>query len=274
MELLAKALSEVGGQAADLEAASVTEDAYKYEATNAEKWRYGAAAMQRYKQAADRYPLAASDTAADNVRLRIKDDIDYALLQSVLLNPEQNLAHLADAFATMCEKSIVQIVKIDECMAGLELAVSTAEGAANAGTRRMLAEATLVGMRTIAGESLTRSEQAREQFIDWIDRLVVTGLEPVDVAASLLAAKADYTEATAERVEPLTAAIELSPERGDLRLKLGETYSRLKFWPEALEQLRAAGLLLPPEEQEGVEKLIATADKAYQARFFPPEVKE
>ena len=46
----------------------------------------------------------------ENVLLHIKDDIDYPLLQSMLLNPEQNLAHLADAFATMCEKSIVQIV--------------------------------------------------------------------------------------------------------------------------------------------------------------------
>lgn len=272
MELLAKALSsEVGGQAADLEAASVTEDAYKYEVTDTEKWRYGAAAMQRYRQVADRYPLAASETAAENVRLRIKDDIDYSLLQSMLLNPEQNLAHLADAFATMCEKSIVQIVEIDECMAGLELAVATAEGSADAGTRRMLAEATLVGMRTIAGESLTRSGRAREQFLDWIDRLVATGLEPVDVAASLLEAKADYTPATVERVEPLTAALELSPNRGDLRRKLGETYSRLKRWPEALEQLRAAALLLPDEEQESVARLIETADKAYQARFFPPD---
>ena len=274
MELLAKALSEVGGQAADLEAASVTEDAYKYEVTNTEKWRYGTAAMQRYRQAAVRYPLAASETAAENVLLRIKDDIDYPLLRSMLLNPEQNLAHLADAFATMCEKSIVQIVKIDECMAGLELAVLTAEGSATPGTRRMLAEATLVGMRTIAGESLTRSEREREQLIDWIDRLVATGLEPVDVAASLLEAKADYTPATVERIAPLTAAIELSPTRGDLRLKLGETYSRLKRWPEALEQLRVATLLLPPEEQEGVERLIETANTAYQARFFPPEVKE
>lgn len=274
MELLAKALSEVGGQAADLEAARVTEDAYTYEASNTEKWRYGAAAMQRYTHAADRYPLAASETAAENVLLRIKDDIDYPLLQGMLLNPAQNLAHLADAFATMCEKSIVQIVEIDECMDGLELAVATAEGSVTAGTRRMLAEATLVGMRTIAGESLTRSAEARERFIDWIDRLTATRLEPVDVAASLLEAKADYTPDTLQRVETLSAAIELSPNRGDLRQKLGATYVRLRRWPEALEQLRVATLLLPPEEQEGVERLIETADKAYQARFFPPELKE
>jgi hypothetical protein len=270
MELLAKALSsEVGGQAADLEAASVTEDAYTYEVMNTEKWRYGAAALQRYTQAADRYPLAASEKAADNVLLRIKDDIDYPLLQSMLLNPEQNLAHLADAFATMCEKSIVQLVEIDECMAGLELAVATAEGPVTAGTRRMLAEATLVGMRTIAGESLTRSAQAG-RFIEWIDRLVMTGLEPVDVAASLLEAKADYTPDPKERAEILLTAVELSPARGDLRLKLGETYVRLRLWPEALEQLRVATLLLPPEEQEGVDELVEKADKAYQARFFPP----
>ena len=138
----------------------------------------------------------------------------------------------------------------------------------------MLAEAALVGMRTIAGESLTRSAEARARFIDWIDRLVVTGLEPVDVAASLLEAKADYTPDTLERAETLAAAIELSPNRGDLRLKLGATYVRLKLWPEALEQLRVATLLLPPEEQEGVERLIETADKAYQARFFPPTVTQ
>ena len=275
MELLAKALSsEIGGQAADLEAASVTEDAYTYEVTNAEKWRYGAAALQRYTQAVDRYPLAVSERATENVLLRIKDDIDYPLLQSMLLNPEQNLAHLADAFATMCEKSIAQIVEIDECMAGLELAVSAAEGPVTAGTRRMLAEATLVGMRTIAGESLTRSEQARGRFIEWIDRLVTTGLEPVDLAASLLEAKADYTSDPKERAETLLTAIELSPTRGDLRQKLGATYVRLRLWPEALEQLRVATLLLPPEEQEGVERLIETADKAYQARFFPPTVAQ
>jgi len=274
MELLAKALSSVGGQAADLEAARVIEDAYTYELTNTEKWRYGAAARQRYTQAAARYPLAASETAAENVLLRIKDDIDYPLLQGMLLNPEQNLAHLADAFATMCEQSIVQIVKIDECLAGLERAVATAEGSVPAGTRRMLAEAALIGMRTIAGESLTRSAQARERFIDWIDRLVMTRLEPVDVAACLLEAKADYTPDTVERTKTLAAAIELSPNRGDLRLKLGATYVRLRLWPEALEQLRAAALLLPPEEQADVYRLVETADKAYQARFFPPEVKE
>jgi hypothetical protein len=228
--------------------------------------------LERYTQAADRYPLAATERGAENVLLRIEDDIDYPLLQSTLLNPEQNLAHLADAFATMCEKSIVQIVKIDECMAGLELAVATAEGPVPAGTRRMLAEATLVGMRTIAGESLTRSAQARGRFVEWIDRLVLTGLEPVDVAASLLEAKADYTPDPLERTETLAMAIELSPNRGDLRLKLGATYVRLELWPEALEQLRVAALLLPPEEQEGLDRLVAKADEAYQARFFPPEV--
>jgi hypothetical protein len=273
MELLANALSsEVGGHTADLEAARVIEDAYTYELTNTEKWRYAVSALQRYTAAAERYPSATSERAVGNVLLRIKDDIDYPLLQTMLLNPEQHLAHLADAFATMCEKSIAQIVEIDECMAGLELAVSAAEGPVTAGTRRMLAEATLVGMRTIAGESLPRSAQARGRFVEWIDRLVLTGLEPVDVAASLLEAKADYTPDLLERTEVLVAAIELSPNRGDLRLKLGATYVDLELWPEALEQLRAATFLLPPEELEGVDKLVEKADEAYQARFFPPDV--
>ncbi|HEY3517460.1 MAG TPA: hypothetical protein VGL98_10480 [Gammaproteobacteria bacterium] len=273
MELLANALStEVRGQAADLEAARVIEDAYTYELTNTEKWRYAVSALQRYTEAVERYPSATSERAVDNVLLRLKDDIDYPLLQQMLLNPEQHLAHLADAFAIMCEKNIVQIVEIDECMAGLELAVSTAEGPVTAGTRRMLAEATLVGMRTIAGESLTRSAQEQGRFVEWIDRLVMTGLEPVDVAASLLEAKADYTPDPKERTETLLAAIELSPNRGDLRLKLGTTYVRLEAWPEALEQLRVATLLLPLEEQEAIDKLVEKADEAYQARFFPPDV--
>ena len=136
----------------------------------------------------------------------------------------------------------------------------------------MLAEATLLGMRTIAGESLTRAAQARGRFIDWIDRLVMTGLEPVDVAASLLEAKADYTPDLKERTETLLTAIELSPNRGDLRLKLGATYVRLELWPAALEQLRVATLLLPQDEQEDVEKLVEKADTAYQASFFPPDV--
>ena len=136
----------------------------------------------------------------------------------------------------------------------------------------MLAEATLLGIRTIAGESLTRAAQARGRFVEWIDRLVATGLEPVDVAASLLEAKADYTPDPVERAETLLAAIELSPRRGDLRRKLGATYVRLELWPEALEQLRVATLLLPPEEQEGIDALVERADKAYQARFFPPDV--
>jgi hypothetical protein len=43
MELRANALSsEVGGHTADLEAARVIEDAYTYELTNTEKWRYAA----------------------------------------------------------------------------------------------------------------------------------------------------------------------------------------------------------------------------------------
>jgi hypothetical protein len=94
----------------------------------------------------------------------------------------------------------------------------------------------------------------------------------VDVAASLLEAKADDTPDLVERPDALAAAIELSPKRGDLRLKLGATYVDLELWPEALEQLRVATLLLPPEEQEGVDKLVEKADEAYQARFFPPDV--
>ena len=273
MELLASALiTDIRGQDADLEAARLIEDAYTYEKTNKEKWRYGASALQRYTEVAERYPLAASESAVDNVLLRIKDDIDYPLLQTMLLNPEQHLTHLADAFTTMCEKSIEKIVDTDECMAGLELAVATAERSVSAGTRRMLAESVLVGMRTIAGESLTRSGEVRARFIDWIDRLVATKLEPVDVAASLLEAKADYAPDPKERTETLLAAIELSPSRGDLRLKLGANYVRLKLWPEALEQLRVASLLLPPEEHEEVDTLLEKADKAYQASFFPQEV--
>ena len=72
----------------------------------------------------------------------------------------------------------------------------------------------------------------------------------------------------------LLAAIALVPNRGDLRLKAGGTYVSLALWPEALEQLRVARFYLPPEEHEPVDKLVATADTAYQAGFFPPEVAE
>lgn len=134
----------------------------------------------------------------------------------------------------------------------------------------MLAEAALAGMRTIAGESLTRSAPAREKFIDWIDRLLLTDLEPVEVASSLLEARADYTPNLLERADALQSALALTPNRGALRLKLGATYVRLWFWPEALEQLRIAKFYLPVEEHEPVDRLIETADKRYQATFFPP----
>ena len=49
------------------------------------------------------------------------------------------------------------------------------------------------------------------------------------------------------------------------------TYVRLELWPEALEQLRVATLLLPLEEQEGIDELVEKVDTAYQARFFPPD---
>jgi hypothetical protein len=68
----------------------------------------------------------------------------------------------------------------------------------------------------------------------------------------------------------LRAAIALVPNRGDLRLKLGATYVSLWSWQEALEQLRVARFYLPPEEHEGVDELVETADEAYQASFFPP----
>ena len=175
MELLAKALSdEVGGHTADLEAAGVIEAAYTFESTDAEKWRYGASALQRYTDALERYPSAVSERSLDNVVLRVKDDIDYPLLQRMLLDPEAHVPYLADAFAAMCDKSIAAIVSLDECMAGLELAVSTAERSASSGDRRLLAEATLTGMRTIAGETLPRSPEARRRFLDWIDRLLTT----------------------------------------------------------------------------------------------------
>lgn len=270
MELLAAALSQVGGQASELEAARVIEDAYTFEATSAEKWRYSVAARRRYAEAAERYPLAVTQRSVDDVVLRVQEDIDYPSLQRMLQSPTSYLPYLADAFTTMCDKSIAAIVSLDECMAGLELAVASAEGPVPSGTRRMLAEAALAGMRTIAGESLTRSAPAREKFIDWIDRLLLTDLEPVEVASSLLEARADYTPNLLERADALQSALALTPNRGALRLKLGATYVRLWFWPEALEQLRIAKFYLPVEEHEPVDRLIETADKRYQATFFPP----
>jgi hypothetical protein len=267
MELLANALSQEGGQAGELEAARVIEDAYTYESTDIDRWRYSVVALRRYTEAVERYPSAVSERSAENVVLRLEDDIDYPLLQRMLLMPESYLAHLPDAFATLCEKSIAVIVSLDECMAGLERAVSTAEGSPSSGTRRLLAEATLTGMRTIAGESLPRSAQARGKFIDWIDRLLLTDLDPVDVPADLLEARADYTSNLLERVDALQSAIELIPGRGDLRLKLGATYVSLWAWPEALEQLRVARFYLPPDEHERVDRLIETADARYQARL-------
>jgi hypothetical protein len=275
MELLAGALStEIGGHTGDLEAARVIEDAYTYESTDTEKWRYGAAAWQRYTDAVGRYPSAVSERSLENVVIRIKDDVDYPLLQRILLEPESYLAYLADAFATMCEKSIAEIFDLDECMAGLEFAVSTAEGSVSTGSRRLLAEAVLTGMRTIAGESLPQSLEARSRFLDWIDRLLKTSLEPVEVSANLLEARADYTANLLERADALLSAIELSPNRGDLRLKLGATYVNLRSWLEALEELRVARLLLSPEEHEHVDRLFETADKRYQARFLLPGVTE
>jgi hypothetical protein len=267
--LLSSALSQVGGQAQELEAARVIEDAYRYESTSTEQWRYSVVALRRYTEAVERYPSAVSERSADNIVLRVKDDIDYPLLQRMLLMPEAYLPYLAGAFTTMCEKSIAVIVRLDECMDGLELAVSTAEASPSSGTRRLLAEATLTGMRTIAGESLPRSAETRRRFIDWIDRLLTTDLEPVDVAANLLEARADYTPNLLERADTLQSALELSPNRGDLRLKLGTTYVSLWFWSEALEQLRVAKFFLPVDEHEPVDRLIETADARYQARFFP-----
>jgi hypothetical protein len=270
MEMLANALSgRIGGQEADLEAARFFEDAYTYESTSTEKWRYGATAWQKYAVAVGLYPTAGSDRALQNVALRVQDDIDYALLQRALLEPESYLAHLADAFATMCEQSIAAIVTLDECLAGLELAVVKAEGPVSAGSRRLLAEAALAGMRTIAGEALPSSLIMQKRFRDWLDRLLLTSLEPVEVAANVLEARADYTAMLLDRADVLLAAIELMPNRGDLRLKLGATYVSLRVWPEALEQLRVARFFLPVEEHERVDRLAETADKAYQARFEP-----
>ena len=221
-----------------------------------------------------RYPSAASDRLLENVAIRIKGDIAYPLLQRALLEPQSYLGYLADAFATLCDESIAAIVSLDECMAGLERAVSTAESATSSGARRLLVEAVLTGMRTIAGESLPRMPEARRRFPDWIDRLLAVRVDAVDVAADLREARANYTAELPERTALLLSAIELSPNRGDLRLKLGATYVSLRLWPEALEQLRVARFLAQPEEVERVDKLIETADQRYQARFFPPDATE
>jgi hypothetical protein len=275
MELLANALTaDIGGPTAELESAHFLEGAYTFEASDTERWRYGAAAWQRYTDALGRYPSATSERLLQNVVIRIKGDIAYPLLQRALLEPEAYVGYLADAFATLCDKSIAAIVSLDECLAGLELAVSAAEGSRSPGARRLLAEAVVTGMRTIAGEALPRLPEARRRFPGWIDRLLATRLDPVDVAADLLEARADYTAELPARADALLAAIALSPYRGDLRLKLGATYVSLRFWPEALEELRVAKFYLPLEEHERVDRLIETADKRYQARFFPVEATE
>lgn len=272
MELLANALfTEIGGHTGDLESARVLEDAYTYETANSEKWRYGVSAWRSYTDAAELYPAAISERARENLVIRIEDDIDYPLLQRALLEPEPHVAYLSSAFATLCEESIATLIEIDECMAGLELAVATAERPVPDGTRRLLAEAVLTGLRTIAGESLPQSLAAQRRFPEWIGRLLMTNPEPVDVSADLLEALADYTADLRERADALLAAIALSPSRGDLRLKAGATYVELELWPEALEQLRAAKVFLPPEEHPRIDELATKADERYQARFWPPD---
>jgi hypothetical protein len=208
------------------------------------------------------------------VLLRIKQDIDYPLKQRILLEPVAYLPYLADAFATLCEKSIAAIVTLDECLAGLELAVSTAESSADFGVRRSLAEAVLVGMRTIAAEAVPKSAEHQVKFEGWLDRLLALELSPVNVPANLLEAHADYTNDLAVRADALLRAAALSPNRADLRLKLGATYVNLQLWYEALEELRVADYLLPLEDAEPhkrVAELIETAQKAYDARFLPPD---
>jgi hypothetical protein len=275
MELLANALSvEIDDHTGDLEAAHTIEDAYTFESRATEKWRYGASAWHRYREALDQYPSAVSERSLENVVLRIKDDVDYSLIQRALLEPESHLVYLADAFATLCEQSIAEIIGLDECIAGLESAVASAERPTSPGARRLLAEAALTGMRTIAGESLPRSVEARGRFSDWIDRLLLTRPEPVDVAASLLEARGDYTPDLLERADLLRSAIELSPNRGDLRLKAGATYVDLTLWYEALEQLRVARFFSPPEDYERIDELAEAAELAYQAQFLPPAVRE
>lgn len=271
METLANALAgRIGGQEAELEAARLFEDAYTYEPTAAERWRYGATAWQMHARATELYPTAGSERALQNVVLRIHDDIDYSLLQRALLEPESYLAFLPDAFATLCEKSIAAIVTHDECMAGLELAVAKAEGPVTDGSRRLL-EAALTGMRTIAGEALPASMLMQKRFRDWLDRLLATNPDAVEVAVDLLEARADYTAMLLDRADVLLSAIELAPNRGDLRLKLGATYVSLRLWPEALEHLRVARFFLPVEEHEQIDRLAQTADRAYLARFEPQD---
>jgi len=89
-----------------------------------------------------RGPLSLGSERANAAKRRdsLKADIDYPVLQRILLEPASHLPYLADAFATLCEKSIAAIVTLDECMAGLELAVATAEGSSDPGTRRWIAE--------------------------------------------------------------------------------------------------------------------------------------
>jgi hypothetical protein len=275
MEVLATAVSaELGGHVAEIEASELFEHAYSLAASETEKWRYGAAALQTYREAARLYPSAIRERSLENVVLRIHDDIDYPLLQRMLREPQAYLAFLANAFATMCEKSIAEIVTLEECLMGLESTVATAEGTVSYGDRRLLAEAALTAMRTVAGESLPRSPEVREKFVDWLGRLLLTRPEPMDLAADLLEAQADYTPNLLDRAEALRLAVELSPNRGDLRLKLGATFVSLRLWAEALDELRVAQYLVPLEEQERWNTLFTTADERYQVRFQPPDVGE
>ena len=108
----------------------------------------------------------------------------------------------------------------------------------------------------------------------WLERLLALELSPVDVPADLLEARADYTEVLVEKVAALESAIELSHNRGDLHMQLGSTYVNLQLWLEALEQLRTADYLRPPEEHEPVVKLLETAEKAYAARFLSRDETE
>jgi len=200
----------------------------------------------------------------------LKADIDYPVLQRILLEPASHLPYLADAFATLCRRASPRSSRSTSAWRVSRLAVATGR-LVGSRTRRWIAEAVLRGMRTIAGE--VRLDRRAPTEVSALDRQAVARALAGGRGADLLK-RAPISRKTSSRERRRCCRRSLCPNRSDLRLNSAPRYVNLQLWFEALEQLRVADYLVLPESTRSTPRGEASsnANKAYDARFLPPDV--
>ncbi len=262
MRLLANALrNEVGGFEGELESAQIYEKLYDREEVGPAKWALAENVWVQLTALEMAYPERVIRPLSPPFADTVRDDANLNAALQELQVPESSPQEVSDALELICLGPIAGIFGFDDCIDGIESSVTAALTATDDSDRDALISAAVNGIKSAANWRLPFARPDWQGvFNDWIDRLLISGIEDANILVELHVTRADYAGNSPARIDALSSALEIDPDSADLNLKLGTAYLDQRMWQEAREYLNIARTLAPTEDHANIDRFLRIAE--------------